>query len=1044
MKNCEEWRAGPGPGVARGLRRGAWFSRHDTNVRASTRVSGRARKISAPVLVVAVVWLLCYAGAGGVAEGSEGSWAVERRGAVMEMGYGSGGDYPCYAALHLDSGYLRLVPSRNAGWGTSVVLPPSLWTGGRYHQGAAVTAATRPEGGLLLVELRGEQAGVPFEITLRLYPPQQGELRARVDGRLLGAPALDPRPNEAFKPVMLSSMKVSPLLWDCREALVDGRRYVIPAQGWIAGPPFFLAGEFALAGGTSAWKKNAPTVAVELDTPLTVAGWVTATEDPNADNVALWAASEEPLASWGYRIVTRPAAETSLAYLERVMDRYHEGFDVYTDCDAAGNHFLVRARMGDAPDMDEACRASPHAGSTCIKATFGSRGNNWGGWYFMNGVLRTGQTAPEPNWGDWPDAGVDLTGATALTFWARGQEGGERVEFLAFGVGRDPATGRPTKPYPDSSARLSTGYVTLTRDWRQYTLDLRSADLSYVLGGFGWVTNAVQNGGRDITFFLDDIKYDLPRPEQPRFLVSYAGDAERTLCNTGFLYDNALAALAFLASGDKRRAALIADAVCYAAEHDRYYGDGRLRNAYQGGDLAVPPGWEVNGRRGTVRLPGWYDPGTGRWCEDEHQVSTYAGDVAWAMIALLACHEATGKDRYLRVAERLGEWIEEHCRDTRGAGGYTAGYRGWEPDPAKLNYKSTEHNIDLFVAFRRLYDLTGDGRWLERAAHARRFVDAMWDPEEGKFWTGTQEDGVTPNRDVVPLDVQAWAVLALEDGPALYRKALAYAEEHHKVGGGFDFNQDRDGVWYEGTAHMLLAYRRCGEEGKAQALLDYLKAAQEASGAVAAADRNGLSTGLGWSYFRWPHVGATAWLALAEEGLNPFWLKGPRLAVARTDPADGAGSVPAHPVIRIVFSEAVVAGPAFEGVTLQEASGRVLAVRRALEEGKGNVLVLTPEVPLSPGVTLSVLVPAGALQDLAGNPLAQDYTFSFTTAAARKKGDANGDGVVNVLDVVRTVNIALGRIQPTDEERYAADANGDGVINVLDVVRIVNMALGRV
>ena len=58
------------------------------------------------------------------------------------------------------------------------------------------------------------------------------------------------------------------------------------------------------------------------------------------------------------------------------------------------------------------------------------------------------------------------------------------------------------------------------------------------------------------------------------------------------------------------------------------------------------------------------------------------------------------------------------------------------------------------------------------------------------------------------------------------------------------------------------------------------------------------------------------------------------------------------------------------------------------------------------------------------------------------KGDVNGDGTVNVLDVVRTVAIALGTVTPTPGEFAAADANRDGVVNVLDVIIIQNLALG--
>ena len=52
-------------------------------------------------------------------------------------------------------------------------------------------------------------------------------------------------------------------------------------------------------------------------------------------------------------------------------------------------------------------------------------------------------------------------------------------------------------------------------------------------------------------------------------------------------------------------------------------------------------------------------------------------------------------------------------------------------------------------------------------------------------------------------------------------------------------------------------------------------------------------------------------------------------------------------------------------------------------------------------------------------------------------GDVNNDGIINILDVVSTVNIVLGQAEWVD----AADYNTDGVINVLDIVSIVNIIL---
>ena len=49
-------------------------------------------------------------------------------------------------------------------------------------------------------------------------------------------------------------------------------------------------------------------------------------------------------------------------------------------------------------------------------------------------------------------------------------------------------------------------------------------------------------------------------------------------------------------------------------------------------------------------------------------------------------------------------------------------------------------------------------------------------------------------------------------------------------------------------------------------------------------------------------------------------------------------------------------------------------------------------------------------------------------------GDVNGDGVLNVLDVVSLVNIILNG----DEYILEGDMNQDGALDVLDIVTLVN------
>jgi hypothetical protein len=67
---------------------------------------------------------------------------------------------------------------------------------------------------------------------------------------------------------------------------------------------------------------------------------------------------------------------------------------------------------------------------------------------------------------------------------------------------------------------------------------------------------------------------------------------------------------------------------------------------------------------------------------------------------------------------------------------------------------------------------------------------------------------------------------------------------------------------------------------------------------------------------------------------------------------------------------------------------------------------------------------------------AQKYPIDYLMASFIP-GDVNDDGVINILDVVSTVNIVLGQAEWVD----AADYNDDDVINVLDIVSIVNVIM---
>ncbi|MBI5536571.1 MAG: hypothetical protein HY898_27875 [Deltaproteobacteria bacterium] len=590
-------------------------------------------------------------------------------------------------------------------------------------------------------------------------------------------------------------------------------------------------------------------------------------------------------------------------YLDAVMDQFHKRFYVYKDKDAAGNHFAARGRLGDSsdggspylPSMDEG-HVGPEcekgAGS-CIEAQFNPGGSvTWGGWYFMNGVLDGNQHAPIPNWGDKANAGINLQGATKLTWRARGAVGGERVKFIAFGVGAGAAAS------PDSAPTLPRDYDTLSTDWKTFEADLTGMDLSYVLGGFGWVSSAAENGGNGITFYVDDISYDKDTTADPRFLLSYETDPTSAIAfdgimrNVAFTYDNAVALIYFLSVGQTTRARLVADALVYAQNHDRTFTGDRLRNAYQAGDLVLPPGWTPYGVAGTVRMPGRTEP-SGTWIEDAIQVGTDTGNMAWAALALLAFYESQKESKYLDAAEKLATFVESNCRVDDALGGYSAGYEGEERDSTgapkpqtKLERRSIEHNMDLYVVFKRLAALTGNNDWNQSAAHARAFVEApeLWSASDGHFWAGTAtlagDAGPSIEKSVVPLDAQSWAFLSITEWLTNTDRlrALAFAEAHCKVDWGFDFDSDAKAIWFEGSGEMGVLYRLLGQTTKLNALMAGIESGRAPSGGFPATNSAELLAGPDnapwWIYYPRLHVGATAWAGFAECGTNPFWHSG--------------------------------------------------------------------------------------------------------------------------------------------------------------------------
>ncbi len=375
--------------------------------------------------------------------------------------------------------------------------------------------------------------------------------------------------------------------------------------------------------------------------------------------------------------------------------------------------------------------------------------------------------------------------------------------------------------------------------------------------------------GRELCRALSGAVERMAPDGEPVFLASYEpGPDEKSvplpLRSTAFSYDNALAATALAACGDLRRARQIGDAFLAAIEGDRTFDDGRVRNAYRAGPVRERP----------VLLPGWWDATNNRWSEDRYQAGTATGNVAWVGLTLINLRDATQDPRFGIGATRLAAWIR--ARTARhDAPGFTGGLDGYDPEQAPLGWASTEHNLDIVALGMRL----GKPDDLAMAGSARAFLDAAFDGQAGCFRMGTDADGRMRGVEAVALDTQLWPLLGVADPPGAWRRALSCATARLSVPSGFDFNDDRDGLWVEGTAQAALTYRSVRDEAAAEALLHTLAGQRAPSGWLYASREARLTTGLqigptstqdDFFYFRRPHLGATAWAALAALGHNPF------------------------------------------------------------------------------------------------------------------------------------------------------------------------------
>ena len=243
------------------------------------------------------------------------------------------------------------------------------------------------------------------------------------------------------------------------------------------------------------------------------------------------------------------------------------------------------------------------------------------------------------------------------------------------------------------------------------------------------------------------------------------------------LYDNALSAITFIASGNHTQAEKIFDYFNARIETELEYGTG-----------------------------GFYQFRSGN---GDNRRTRWLGDNAWLLIALNNYKTLTANNKYDTLREKLAYWIRSQ-QDSDG--GLWGGYR----ENGTQFHKITEGNLIAFHAVEG-YDDFHKGI-LEFLANQR------WDQNDGLIVAWPDNPHYYYALDVFPL-----AYLIFEDIPAetlnnanrFFTNQVATLTTAEV--GGYCFDEDRDVIWLEGTAQMGLAFHKAGVYNQQERLLHTLE-----------------------------------------------------------------------------------------------------------------------------------------------------------------------------------------------------------------------------
>ena len=299
------------------------------------------------------------------------------------------------------------------------------------------------------------------------------------------------------------------------------------------------------------------------------------------------------------------------------------------------------------------------------------------------------------------------------------------------------------------------------------------------------------------------------------------------------LYDNALAALAFMAEGEIEKAEGVFDYF-----NERIDSEFILNN---GGFYQLRNSDGSNGRR------------------------TWMGDNAWLLIALNNYHEITGNTKYTELTGLLENWIRSLQDEDGGLWG------GINEDGTQI-HKVTEGIIMAFNAVegyddfhKGILNFLKQERW-----DLNDQLLVAWPENETHYYA---------------MDLHSLGYLIFENfSEEVLFKAERYkntqvASFNGEVISGYCFDEDKDVIWLEGTAQMALAFKKANMVNEANSTLQQLQKAQMKNSTQENSTGIPYATNAGTSYgssLLWedapntPAISSSIWYLFSVLSFNPL------------------------------------------------------------------------------------------------------------------------------------------------------------------------------